>query len=127
MKTFVTLVLFVTLLLTGCKNLELGRNGFKAESVTPPDDAIVSLSGRSYGIQIGQNQTTQTPEVNIGVKSYTYTRVSPTATNRFTPNVSVGFKLDQSGFSTGVSEHFTTGDAAKQTQTNGIIERLFSK
>jgi hypothetical protein len=99
------------LLGTGCAEFKIGKGGLSARAVQPGPNKIVIISGRKYGISIGQNQATQQPEVVIGVQSFTYQSV-PTGSNVFAPPVTAGFELDQNGFSAGIHEHMATGSAA---------------
>lgn len=125
MKPFVTLALFVTLL-TGCA-IKIGSGGFSAVPITPPPDATVGISVSSIGINLSENPATQMPHAVIGWKRIQYNRIAPVATNTYLPSIRSKIGVNQSGLASGIDETFETGDAAKQTQTNGIMERLFSK
>lgn len=110
------LLLPVVLLLPGCA-LEFGKRGLRATPVTPPKDALVGVSGSSIGIHVGQNQTTQTPEFDIGYRRWTYYRV-PTGTTNI-PAFRAGVDVSKEGFDAGIVEMFQTGDGVEQEQAGG--------
>lgn len=110
MKT--TLSLLSVILLCGCAGRIEWKRGIALDPVTPPANSVVRAEVSSIGLSVGQNQASQTPEVVIGYKRATYTRV-PTSTNginvvpvRATIGVDGGLKV-------GITESLETGDAAK--------------
>lgn len=126
MKTALALIAAITLTL-GCSVEIGGRSKFKLSPVTPPEDAIVSATARSIGIQVGQS-VNQTPELNLGFKSVTYNRV-PTGSNAVAPDVRAGIVLSQQGFSTGITDDFATGVPANRQpdgKAAGVVEALKS-
>ena len=104
-----TLLLLLVAALCGC-SIRLGKSGFSSKPVTPPANAAVRVTVRNIGIHAGQNQATQTPEVNIGYQSTTYDRI-PTSvgTNIFIAPVKAGIGVMTEGFAPSITETIETG------------------
>lgn len=105
-------------LLAGCAEFKWGRGGLRLKPVTPPKDAVVRVTVRNIGIHAGQNQATQTPELNIGYQSVTYDRV-PTSTN---PIYAAPMRASidvAGGLTVGVNERLEVGVFAATNEAAG--------
>lgn len=108
MKTLRNILFLVmaSLWLTAC-TVEIGRRGAKFSNIAPPPGAIVHARGSAIGIVVGQNQASQTPEVTIGYKSATYSRI-PVGSNTDAPNFKADIGVDVGPGGNGISEKVET-------------------
>ncbi len=94
-------------------------------------DHITTYKMRTFGVVIGENPTTQTPEIQLGLVSVVWQTI-PTSTNQiYSPNYADTYSLEQKGgvigaFSFGVLENTATGkDSVGSGQnTTDIIAKM---
>lgn len=91
-------------------------------------DKITSIKTRTFGIQIEESPTTQTPAIRLGLVT-TVIQLIPTSTNStiYAPKFFDTFQIDQTGnpFRFGVTENTGSGDVMIRTNASGgaIIPR----
>lgn len=96
--------------LMGC-TIEKNSKGWALRPPVPPPESIVSMEVSHVGIQVGQNQATQTPEFNIGYKRWSYRRVPTSDSGKVNaPPVRAEMNVRKVGFDAGITEVFEVGE-----------------